>query len=366
MAHVSDEKFWGAVRGVLAKDACGECPVCTPEELAAYAEGRLRGRPGHVLRAHLQNCWKCYEIVTELRREINSKRFGAGSSIGRQEDRRLGIYALARPPCCRYSAASEPQKAVPVAARRPPAHGRLRGPGRRWAAAAVPAALVLAVTLIVSHQTTMLGPFCAPMAGGRYPLHSAYGPVGGPPGPTTSEEQAQPIPTAEASRPAGPAQPASREAPEGETAPARTGRDSVGRTAPAKTHLSGPPLGALAPGREGQDAGGNHGGGEAASVENGGNGSLPMLAPPSTEGPLRAAGGDEEGTGGDTGPYVSPEHSLARRWQQAGGDTSQFSLRELQELHRQYPRDKRILRGLIARLEEAVAKGDISVLPRLQ
>ncbi len=364
MAPVPDEQYWRAVKGVLTKGTCGECPVCTPEELAAYAEGRLRGRTGHILRAHLENCWKCYEIVLELQREINSERLGAGFSVGRREGG--PVEARAVPAACLYPAACRPPRAVPAAAPQLRAHRRLRGPGWRWAAAAVPAALVLTVTLTVFHQTRMLGPFSAPMAGGRYAPPSAYRRVVEPRGPTTSEEQAPAIPPTEAPAAAGPPPPASGAAP-GEAAPAPTRRDSGVGTVPPRARRAGPQPPFLAPPLGGQEAGGNHGnGGEGTPVENGGNGSSPIPPPPLTGGPSRPRDGDEEGVVGGARPYVSPEHSLARRWEEAGGDTSQFSLRELQELQRQYPEDKRILRALIAGLEKAVARGDLSMLPRLQ
>ena len=61
-----DNQYWSAV----ARNLPGECLAYTDEELAVYAEGRMPRRQANLLKAHLQLCSTCQEIVRDLIREL--------------------------------------------------------------------------------------------------------------------------------------------------------------------------------------------------------------------------------------------------------------------------------------------------------
>lgn len=66
--HDADSSYWAAV----TRQARGECVVYSPEELAAFAEGKLRQGPARTLQAHLAICHQCRGVVQELRAELGT------------------------------------------------------------------------------------------------------------------------------------------------------------------------------------------------------------------------------------------------------------------------------------------------------
>ena len=66
MAGDAERDYWRAVAARIGE----RCDFYSAEDLAAFAEGRLRGRNARALEAHLKDCDDCRSVVEELRREL--------------------------------------------------------------------------------------------------------------------------------------------------------------------------------------------------------------------------------------------------------------------------------------------------------
>ncbi len=66
MARDAERDYWEAVALRVGE----RCDFYSAEELAAFAEGNLRGRNARALEAHVKDCADCRGVVEELRREL--------------------------------------------------------------------------------------------------------------------------------------------------------------------------------------------------------------------------------------------------------------------------------------------------------
>lgn len=66
MSRDTDHDYWQAVAAQVGE----HCDFYSPEDLAAFVEGRVRGRNARALEAHLHDCGSCRQLVQELRREL--------------------------------------------------------------------------------------------------------------------------------------------------------------------------------------------------------------------------------------------------------------------------------------------------------
>lgn len=66
MGKDTEHDYWQALAGQIG----GHCDFYSAEDLAAFVDGRVRGRNARALEAHLRDCEDCRELVAELRREL--------------------------------------------------------------------------------------------------------------------------------------------------------------------------------------------------------------------------------------------------------------------------------------------------------